>query len=239
MFGQTFTPSDLAIVAFLVILEGLLSADNALVLAVMVKHLPPDQQKRALFYGLGGSFVFRLVAIVLATYLIRLWWLQALGAAYLLYLPIKHFAHRNKQAVEVTPQPMWKTVLAVELTDISFALDSVLAGIAVIRGAQEKVWVVYLGAMMGILLLRFAAGLIIRLLERAPVLDHFAYLLVAWVGVKLAFLATHNWSRVSSASGALISEMPAFVFWPVLAGICCVAAVVAARSARRHGEREG
>src|SRR4051794_36194650 len=89
--GQSFQTGDIASVVALVLLEGLLSADNALVLAIMVRHLPKQQQQRALLYGLVGAFVFRLVAILLASFVLKLWWLQAIGAAYLLYLPFKHF----------------------------------------------------------------------------------------------------------------------------------------------------
>ena len=77
-------PSDLLVVGTLIILEGLLSADNALVLALLVRHLPEKQQHKALLYGLVGAFVLRGIFIVLAGFIIRLWWLCALGAAYLI-----------------------------------------------------------------------------------------------------------------------------------------------------------
>ncbi|RYG36197.1 tellurium resistance protein TerC, partial [bacterium] len=119
MFGQTFAPSDLAGVAALVLLEGLLSADNALVLAIMVKHLKKDDQQRALLYGLGGAFVFRFLMIVFATLILKQWWLQALGGAYLLYLPIKHFFTKgSKEEAEdeskYAGKGFWPTVIAVE-----------------------------------------------------------------------------------------------------------------------------
>src|SRR6476659_1351068 len=74
----------------LVVLEGLLAADNAVVMAVMVKHLPKEQQKKALFYGLFGAFVFRFIALFLITFLAKYWEIQAIGALYLLYISIKH-----------------------------------------------------------------------------------------------------------------------------------------------------
>src|SRR3954465_9691124 len=74
----------------LIFLEGLLAADNAVVMAVMVKHLPKEQQKKALFYGLLGAFIFRFAALFLITILAKYWQIQALGAAYLLFISIKH-----------------------------------------------------------------------------------------------------------------------------------------------------
>jgi len=149
MTPQTFVPGDLFGVGALILLEGLLSADNALVLAIMVKHLPKLEQKKALLYGLGGAFAFRLIAIVFASIVLNQWWLQAIGALYLLFLPIKHFAQRSNEhkKIEIKKAGFWPTVIAVELTDIAFALDSVLAGIGFISrpgvGVQQaRIWLV-------------------------------------------------------------------------------------------------
>src|SRR5215813_11110354 len=86
-----FAPSDFVTVGLLVALEGLLSADNAMVLAVLVLGLPKKQQKKALRYGIIGAFVFRSICTLLAVYLIRLGWVKLLGAGYLMYLTIRHF----------------------------------------------------------------------------------------------------------------------------------------------------
>lgn len=237
MFGQTFHPGDVASVAALVLLEGLLSADNALVLAIMVRHLPKKQQQRALLYGLAGAFAFRLVAILLAKYVLSFWWLQAAGAVYLLALPIKHFVqHHRRNEVKPVGGGFWPTVIAVELTDIAFAIDSVLAGVTFVSNRQDKIWVVYFGAVIGIVLLRFAAGLFIRLLERYPVLDHVAYLLVGWVGVKLATLAAHHYDSVVGLPGYTLHEMPTWLFWGVLLTIAVVGGLIAFRSPRDTSE---
>ncbi|MER1990709.1 MAG: hypothetical protein ABS884_13395, partial [Solibacillus isronensis] len=102
----------------LVFLEGLLAADNAVVMAVMVKHLPKEQQKKALFYGLFGAFVFRFIALFLITFLAKYWEIQALGAAYLLFISIKHLYdnHFKKQdedseIKEGKGSGFWMTVL--------------------------------------------------------------------------------------------------------------------------------
>src|SRR3954454_538725 len=80
----------------LVVLEGLLSADNALVLAVMVRHLPREQQKRALRYGIWGAFGFRLIAVLLSAVLLKFWLFKLVGGAYLLYLAFAHFLSREE-----------------------------------------------------------------------------------------------------------------------------------------------
>lgn len=228
MFGQTFQTGDLGSVAFLILLEGMLSADNALVLAIMVRHLPREQQTRALLYGLGGAFVFRLVAIVFASLVLQQWWLQAIGSAYLLFLPIKHFIRSRNEELNAKPvgKSFWPTVAMVELTDIAFAVDSILAGVTFIDNNRAKLWVVYSGAIIGVILLRFAAGFFVKLLDRYPALDHVAYLLVGWVGVKLAFLAGHTFD-VYHAGDFHMAEMPPLVFWSVLLSLAVIGGVIA------------
>lgn len=242
-FGQSFQVSDLGVVVFLIILEGLLSADNALVLAIMVRHLPRELRHKALLYGLGGAFVFRGIAIVLASKIIAFWWLQAIGALYLLYLPAKHFWMRAR-AKEIKPVQggFWRTVIAVEIADIAFAIDSVLAAVAVVKGA-DKLWVVYTGAIVGVILLRFAAGFFIRILERYPALDHVAYVIVGWVGVKLAFMAIHNftvyWDSTHTDKVPFhVPEMPAAVFWSVLALIAVLGTLHAVRTVEKDAAEQ-
>ena len=71
------------------IFEGLLAADNAVVMAVMVRHLPPEQRKKALFYGLLGAFIFRFIALFLISIIANFWFIQAAGAVYLIFMSIK------------------------------------------------------------------------------------------------------------------------------------------------------
>ncbi|MCE9557543.1 MAG: hypothetical protein K8R88_01190, partial [Armatimonadetes bacterium] len=171
----SFAPPDLITIGVLIVLEALLSADNALVMAIMVRHLPPDQQKRALMYGLWGAFVLRAIAIIGASYITRFWWLQLAGALYLIWLPLKHFvSHSSGKEVKNKPMGFWQTVIAVDLMDLAFALDSVLVAVSFVDTAHhpDKMWVVVTGAILGIILLRFAASYFIRLLEKYPMLEH-------------------------------------------------------------------
>lgn len=129
----------LLVLLMLIVLEGLLSADNALVLAVMVKHLPEDAQKKALFYGLIGAFVLRFSALFLISFLANVWQAQALGALYLIYLALKNLFFSSKEnenesnsasAQTVSKKEFWLTIAKVELADIAFAVDSILAAVA-------------------------------------------------------------------------------------------------------------
>lgn len=178
-------------VGTLVVLEGLLSADNALVLAILVKHLPSPQRKKALRYGIIGAFVFRLICILIATWLIHAWYFKAVGAAYLIYISVNHFlrhADHHRQEKRAKKMGFWKTVAVVELTDIVFSVDSILAAVAI----SPKIWVVYLGGILGIITMRFVAGGFLKLLDRFPGLENGAYILVSWIGLKLALMTAQE-----------------------------------------------
>ena len=189
--------SDLVTVALLVALEGVLSADNAMVLAVLVLGLPRHQQQKALRYGILGAFLFRIIAIVFASRMIEIVWVQLLGAAYLLYLPYQHFfGHGDvEQRRSIKPSrpwlglsAFWGTVAKVELTDIVFAVDSILVAVAM----SDKLWVIITGGVLGIIAMRLVIGQLLVIVQRYPVLVDGAFVIIAWVGIKLLLEYFHN-----------------------------------------------
>lgn len=178
------TSNDLFLILLLVFLEGILSVDNALVLAVLAKHLPKDQQKKALTYGLVGAFVFRFIALSLAVYLVQWRWVKFVGGGYLLYIGLKHLIvgeAKNDDGTAKKPMGFWKTVAVIELTDIAFAVDSILAAVAL----TNKLWIILTGGILGIIMMRFAASLFIKVIEKFPQLEKTAYLLVVVIGAKV------------------------------------------------------
>lgn len=229
--------SDLAVIGTLIVLEGLLSADNALVLALLVRHLPEKEQKKALLYGLIGAFTLRGIGIALAKFIMGLWPLCALGAVYLVGLAIRHFLHRDphESAENVNKKGMsfWQTVALVELTDIIFAVDSILVAVALVND-PSRIWIVYAGGFIGIILLRLAASFFIGLIKKYPSLDHMAYALVGWAGVKLASTAVDIYyeSKGMHEPGLL----PKPVFWVVFAIILFGGIFYAVRHKRTAGD---
>jgi YkoY family integral membrane protein len=176
----------ISVILILIVLEVILSADNALILGVLVQKLPVHLRRKALFYGILGAYVLRGLALLFAALVIKLWWVQALGAAYLLYIALKHFL-KPKEAhapppLEATAAQFWKVVAQVELMDLAFAVDSVLVAVAL----SDKLWVIYTGVFLGILALRMLASLVVTLLDRYPRFKHLAYVVVGLAGVKLA-----------------------------------------------------
>lgn len=250
LWGQELEAKDLVVVGLLVLLEGLLSIDNALVLGMLVKRLPKHLREKALFYGLVGAFVFRFIAILSAAYLLQWTFVKFLGGMYLVYIAVKHLFFESQETTEekiildndgnpkmvdaltgeslnITRENLeieqrvpiaaglvtqdgqdespgiqyaegaacdvpshtftffWKTVLVIELTDIAFAVDSILAAIALAGSSDSKLWVVITGGILGVALMRFAAAVFVKLLERFPRFEISAYLLVVAIGIKL------------------------------------------------------
>lgn len=178
-----FDPASWGVIGTLIILEGLLSADNALVLAVMVKHLPKVQQKKALFYGIFGAYFFRLFVIGVGVSLIKIAWIKIVCGHYLLLIVLQNFIRKNDDGDDLHSKKMgfWKTVLTVELMDISFSFDSVLAAF----GVSSQEWVLFIGGILGILMMRGVAQVFLTLIDKIPELETTAFILIAIIGVKM------------------------------------------------------
>jgi YkoY family integral membrane protein len=213
---NTISGADGLAVLTLAVLEGILSVDNSLVLAILVRTLPKAQQKKALMYGIFGAFFFRFLALVFAAHLMRFVAFKIIGGGYLLYLAMKHMfffykedAHQSRPKVAAS---FWKTVLLVELTDIAFSIDSITTAVAM----SNKLVIVLLAGIMGIIFLRFAAGVFIRLLEKLPKLEDLAYQLIFFVGTKLLLEGFHI-------------EISHGVFWMMMAVIAILGSALVYR----------
>src|SRR3990172_13214861 len=200
-----------ALIVFqLIYLEGILSIDNAAVLGAMVSQLPRHdpipwprwlqflhepthrflggQQSAALKAGLFGAYLGRGAMLFVAAWVVRNKWLLLLGGVYLIFLAVSHFAAEEEEEsgadrapVPAAARSFWMVVLNVELADLAFSLDNVVAAVALSR----MMWVVLTGVFLGILTMRFAAGVFTRLIEREPILEEAAYLLVMVIGLEL------------------------------------------------------
>jgi YkoY family integral membrane protein len=221
--------ADIVTIGLLVLLEGLLSADNALVLAILVLGLPRHQQQKALRYGILGAFAFRIIAILLAVHLIAVAWVKLVGGAYLLYLTYNHFfghatAEERRAVKPATPwlglSAFWATVVKVELTDIVFAVDSILVAVAM----SPKLWVVMTGGLIGIVAMRMVISQLLVIVRRYPTIVDGAFIIIAFVGIKLLL-------EYAAALGWVHFHIPK---WLSL-GVIAVTFLIAYLYARRKG----
>jgi YkoY family integral membrane protein len=196
-WDEGVTATDFVTVGLLVVLEALLSADNAMVLAILVLGLPRTEQRKALRYGIVGAFTFRIGATLLAVYLKDIQFVLLIGAAYLLWLPYNHFTGHEEGTDRRAPRPatswlglspFWSTVAKVELTDIVFAIDSILVAVAL----SNKTWVIVTGGILGVIAMRAVIGQLLALVQRYPTLVDGAFVIIAWVAIKLILEYLHN-----------------------------------------------
>ncbi|WP_301049419.1 TerC family protein [Lactobacillus intestinalis] len=196
--------NDWVIILTLILMECLLSVDNAVVLAAQTQVLPnKSEQRKSLVYGLWGAYLFRFIVIGIGTYLINFWEIKLLGSIYLFYLCIKFFYdqrhpqqaaehekekkaeraahHKNKKPKKHILSLFWRTVVSIEAMDIVFSIDSVLAALAV----SDNPVVVLIGGMIGILCMRGVAEIIIKLMDIIPELQPMAYVLIGIIALKL------------------------------------------------------
>ncbi len=194
---------SLTVILNLILIESLLSVDNAAVLATMVLDLPKDQRKKALKYGIIGAYVFRGICLLFAAMLIQIWWFKPVGGIYLLILAIKYFFTKKKKEDE-DPQtiaeelerkrrswlyrktlgafgPFWSTVILVELMDLAFSIDNVIAA----NAYTKNIILIWVGVFIGILAMRFVAQGFVRLMEKYPFLSVCAYTVIGILGLKL------------------------------------------------------
>ena len=202
--------SIVVIIIQLIFLECILSIDNAAILGAMVIPLPEHegipwprgmkkfghamdrilgpQRQAALRVGLIGAYAGQSLMLLLATYIIANPWLKIVGAAYLIHLALDNLSangyaggNDDESVNPVKVRSFWMTVVTVEIMDLAFSLDNVVAAVAI----SKKLWVVMLGVAIAILVIRFAAGWFSHIIEKEPILKSAAYILILNIGIEL------------------------------------------------------
>jgi YkoY family integral membrane protein len=187
----------LVIIGNLIIIESLLSVDNAAVLATIVMDLPREQRNKALKFGIGGAYLFRGLAMLFASLLVKIWWLKPVGGMYLLYLVYKWYLGKQTESKEddfIDKESIWlykltvkgfgnfwATICLVELMDMAFSIDNVFAAVAF----TPNIILVCIGVFIGILAMRFIAQWFVKLMERFSFLETSAFIVIGILGVKL------------------------------------------------------
>ena len=217
MFYQTFELLDIPKLFTLVFLECVLSADNAFIMAMIVQPLPYNQRSKALWAGIVSAIFLRIGAIVGIAYLVHILWIRFLGAFYLLYLAFSYGGKRVKPSNKSKPVRLWEVILKLEALDVMFALDSIIAalgfmGISLSKNSPipPKLWIVYVGAIIGLVLMRFATQGFSVFMHKFPKLERAAHYIIGLVGLKLAFEALNSYWPLLSARAIHYGES---VFW--------------------------
>ena len=202
--------SSLLVIGNLIIIESLLSVDNAAVLATIVMDLPGKKRAAALRYGIIGAYVFRGGCLFSASFLVQIWWLKPIGGFYLLYLvwgwlkgrktPQKDDDYFDKQsnwfyqAVSGPLGTFWSTVLLIEMMDLAFSIDNIFAAVAF----TSNLFLICIGVFIGILAMRFVAQGFVGLMEHYPFLEACAFMVIGLLGLKLSLsLVAHFYPEIA------------------------------------------
>ncbi len=220
---------DLIIILNLILLESLLSVDNAAVLAAMVQKLPQAQRPKALHYGIIGAYVLRGVCLLFATWLMKVIWLKIVGGAYLCWLTYQYFtsnkttmpdedptddnwftrwAKKFSGGIETKIGMFWSTVAMVELMDLAFSIDNIFACVAF----TNKFFLICIGVFVGILAMRFVATGFVSLLEKYPTMLKNTYIIIAVLGAKLMLSGICDYLPGNPVSGILNSHSADLAF---------------------------
>ncbi|MGL4881428.1 MAG: TerC family protein [Waterburya sp.] len=171
----------------LVVLEAVLSADNAIALAAIAKSVKePKLQRQALNIGLIGAYILRIMLILAATWVVKYWQFELLGAIYLLWLVVNYFLNTEAETEThdkhtLNFKSLWQVIPTIAITDLAFSLDSVTSAIAV----TQDTWLIIVGGTIGVIILRFLAGLFIRWLQEYTYLEDAGFITVGFVGLRL------------------------------------------------------
>lgn len=183
------------VIAGLVIIEGLLSVDNVLGIAALASDLPEKQQKKAIRLGLAGAYLFRILALLVASWLISNTWVRWLGAGYLVWLMCAHLT-RHAPAGEDGKKKVAKVTMAgvlaqIGLMDLSLSIDNVIAAVGLAPKDEitrlPVMWPIYVGVGIAILALQAIAPHAVKLLKRYPILEPTAFILIGYVGCILIY----------------------------------------------------
>ena len=215
-FVEPDPKTALLVILNLILIEGLLSIDNAAVLATIVTELPFKERKRALRIGIVFAYIFRGLALFFASWLIKIAWLKLAGGVYLLYLFLQFFYKKffSKQTARKKTHKanapglipglnfFWSTVVMVELMDMTFSIDNVFAALAL----TKNIYLIYTGVFIGIITMRIVAGYFVKLMDRFPFLDTVAFIIIGNLGLRLCFEFVCSKGPFASVCNVMLSE---------------------------------
>ena len=233
LFSQIFSNPyyALGIIINLILIEGLLSVDNAAVLATMVMDLPQNLRSKSLKYGIWGAYLFRGLAMFFVSYLINIWWLKPIGGLYLLYLvydwykglqtETKEDDYVDKKsnylynALSKLVGSFWATICLVEIMDMEFSIDNIFAAVAF----TPNIVLIILGVFIGMFIMRFVAQWFVKLMEKYAFLEKSAFVVIGFLGIKLILSVADHFFPQSKFVEILNSQITEIISSVVTIGI--------------------
>jgi YjbE family integral membrane protein len=168
----------------IIVIDLILSGDNAVVIGMAARRLSPENRRRAIIFGGGGAVVLRMLFTAMAALLLDVPFLQAAGGVLLLYIALKLV--RPQQHAEHVSEAgsLREAIKTIVLADVVMSLDNILA---VGGAAHGNLWLLLFGLVLSIPILLFGSEMVARLLGRLPVLVYVGALVLIWTAVTMIF----------------------------------------------------
>ena len=189
----------------------ILSGDNAVVIALAARSLPPEQQKKAILFGSGAAVVLRIGLTLVAAKLLEMSYLQIIGGLLLLYIGVQLLSESEEDEGHAKENGgLLAAVRTILIADVVMSLDNVIAVAAAAKGSTV---LLMLGLAISIPLVVFGSTLMIKLMERFPIIVMLGAALIGWVGGETivsdtalkGVAAANPWLHyVAAAAGAAI-----------------------------------
>src|SRR5881628_266214 len=156
----------------------ILSGDNAVVIALAARSLPPKQQTQAIIWGSGAAIVMRIILTLFAVALLTLPWLKIIGSVLLFWIGVKLLVPEDDEAEIEASDKLLSAIKTILIADLVMSLDNVIAVAAAAGGSYV---LLILGLAISIPLVIFGATLLIKLMERFPIIITIGAALIGWV----------------------------------------------------------
>jgi YjbE family integral membrane protein len=188
LYTQAFWVGLLKIIGVNIVLSG----DNAVVIALAARSLPPKQQKAAVLWGSGAAIVMRVILTLFAVALLSWPWLKLIGSLLLFWIGVKLLIPEDDDENIQASDKLLSAIKTILIADLVMSLDNV---IAVAAAAGGSIMLLVLGLGISIPLVIFGATLLLKLMERFPIIITIGAALIGWVAGEMLVtdLALQNW----------------------------------------------
>ena len=216
-FMEFLTPAFWVAVGQIILIDILLGGDNAVVIALACRGLPPKQRKLGIIYGTAGAILLRVILIAFALALLAIPYLKLVGGVLLIWIGVKLLMpqdegdeHGNIQSSD----KLWAAVKTVIVADLVMSVDNVLAIAGAAESAgQHQLPLVIFGLLVSIPIIVAGSQIVLRLMDRFPIIITLGGMLLGWIagqmmytapGIKPSLPDAKTWEYATAAAGALL-----------------------------------
>ena len=212
---EFMTASFWLAVGQIIMIDILLGGDNAVVIALACRNLPPKQRTQGIIYGTMGAIVLRVILIAFALALLAVPYLKIVGAILLLWIGVKLLQPEDDGDHNISSSDkLWAAVKTVIIADLVMSVDNVLAiaGAAQGAGQQHQLPLVIFGLLVSIPIIVWGSQLVLKLMGRFPIIITLGAMLLGWIAGQMAYTdpaikaylpVGAHWSYVTAVCGAL------------------------------------